>query len=224
MTAEDFTPTLHTITVTDDPADWERAGFTPIDGGGHTWVDLGGIAITFDPTASSPISWSFTGLDDPTVDNVDGIAVTTGQPGLAPSNTEHEPSNANGVFHLDHAVMMSPSLPRTVPALEAAGFEVRRRRDIPKGRQQVFLWAGATIIELVGPVEAAADMEVEEHPSQLWGLAMSTRDLDQAAADLGEDLGAIKDAVQAGRNIATIRTSELGITPTIALMTPHDPS
>lgn len=228
MTTEDPTPrsgpNLHTITVTDDPGDWERAGFTPIDDGSHTWVDLGGVAVSFDAAASSPISWGFTGLSDPTTDNVDGIAVTPGRPGLAPTDTEHEPSNSNGVFHLDHAVMMSPSLPRTVPALEAAGFEVRRRRDIPQGRQQVFLWAGATIIELVGPVDAADDLGVDEHPSQLWGLAMSTRHLDQAAANLGDGLGTIKDAVQAGRNIATIRTRELGITPTIALMTPHNPS
>ncbi len=213
--------------MTDDPADWERAGFALATDDGQRWVDLGGVAVTFDADAASPIAWSFDGLTPTTGDSddshIDGVATAAGRPNLASSDAERQPSNPNGVFHLDHAVMMSPSLPRTVPALEAAGFEVRRRRDIPRGQQQVFLWAGATIIELVGPVEAADDLDVGDHPSKLWGLAMSTDDIDAAATTLGDNLGMIKDAVQPGRRIATVRTRELGITPTIAFMTPHNP-
>ena len=38
---------------------------------------------------------------------------------------------------------------------------------------------------------------------------------------LGERIGTPRDAVQEGRQIATIRTKELGISVPIALMTPH---
>ena len=37
----------------------------------------------------------------------------------------------------------------------------------------------------------------------------------------GEGLGTVKDAVQPGRRIATVRTKELGISVPIALMSPH---
>lgn len=211
-------PALHTITVTDEPAAWEAAGFRIVDGR----VSLGGVNIAFDAGAPQSISWTFDqlgGLSETDQSNdaaveLDGIATFVG-----PAPAGAEPDNPNGVFHLDHAVMLSPSLPRTVPRLETAGFEVRRRRDIGHGREQVFLWAGPTIIELVGPVEAPD--EGLDAPSQLWGLAMSTTDLHDAASKLGDNLGAIKDAVQQGRDIATVRTGELGISPTIALMTPH---
>lgn len=203
------------MTVTDDPDAWRQAGFTLLDTP-EPLVDLGGIFVAFDAEAPSPISWTFDGLSSDS-DDLDGIA-TMQRPNPYDAS---EVSNSNGVVHLDHVVMMSPSLPRTVPTLEAAGFEVRRRRDIPQGRQQVFLWAGLSIIELVGVLDADENLSVEEHPSSLWGLAMSTSDIDTAAETLGDLVGGIKDAVQTGRRIATVRTSELGITPTIALLTPH---
>ncbi len=222
-------PVLHTVTVTDAPESWERAGFTLVDDdqrpGAGPFVDLGGIAVAFAGNggdAVPPIAWTFDGLAT-SDDHLDGIA-TSHAATTTPFHTAPEgPTNPNGVYHLDHAVMISPSLGRTVPTLEAAGFEVRRRRDIPQGRQQVFLWAGPTIIELVGPVEADEHMSVDDHPSTLWGLAMSTNDIDRAAVTLGDRLGAVKDAVQPGRRIATVRTGDLGITPTIALLTPHQP-
>ncbi len=221
-------PVLHTVTVRDDPAGWEQAGFTLLNdadasGAATQRVDLGGISVVFDADATAPISWTFDGItggNDGLVNGaLDGIPTTAAANPVDDEQTEA--TNPNGVYHLDHAVMISPSLARTVPALEAAGFEVRRRRDIPQGRQQVFLWAGPTIIELVGPVDADEHLSVDEQPSSLWGLAMSTRDIDHAADTLGEAMGRAKEAVQPGRRIATVRTKDLGITPTIALLTPH---
>jgi len=54
-------------------------------------------------------------------------------------------------------------------------------------------------------------------------LALECDDLDLAAHRLGEALGTVKDAVQPGRRIATVRTKELGISVPIALMSPHHP-
>ena len=82
--------------------------------------------------------------------------------------------------------------------------------------QQRFFRMGEAILELVGPPQRAGD-----GPCRIWGYALVTDDIDASAAHLGDRCSPPKPAVQPGRRIATIRTRELGIGPTIALMTPH---
>ena len=55
-------------------------------------------------------------------------------------------------------------------------------------------------------------------PARLWGISFAVRDLDATAAALGDLLGSVRDAVQAGRRIATLRR-EAGLGPAIAFMT-----
>ncbi len=55
---------------------------------------------------------------------------------------------------------------------------------------------------------------------RFWGLTLVVSDLDAAAARLGSRLGAVKDAVQPGRRIATVRR-EAGLSVPLALMTPR---
>jgi hypothetical protein len=69
------------------------------------------------------------------------------------------------------------------------------------------------IIELVGPAEATDD-----GPARFFGIACTVRDLDACAALLGDALGQIKDAVQPGRRIATLRHKDLGLRVAIAFM------
>ncbi len=92
----------------------------------------------------------------------------------------------------------------------------RGRRTDGEPRRQAFFWLGDVILELVG----RDDLE-RPGPARFWGLAMSCNDLDAAAALLGRYLDAPKAAVQAGRTIATLQTSELGISVPIALMSPQ---
>src|SRR3546814_14218381 len=75
---------------------------------------------------------------------------------------------------------------------------------------------GEVTLELVGPPRATGD-----DPCRIWGYALVTDDIDASAAWLGDRCTPPKPAVQPGRRIATVRTRELGIGPTIALMTPH---
>ena len=57
-------------------------------------------------------------------------------------------------------------------------------------------------------------------PAWFWGLVINVEDLDAAAVRIGPDgLGAVSDAVQPGRRIATVR-AELGLGVPVALMTP----
>jgi hypothetical protein len=100
------------------------------------------------------------------------------------------------------------------------GLECRRTRDVPeRDLRQRFFWAGDVIIEVVGPIEPGDD-----GPSAIWGLALVSDDLDESKAVLGDRLGDPRAAIQKGRRIAAIRTPELGISITLALMTPHVPA
>ena len=210
-------PLLRRLLIGDPPAAWAEAGFAV---GPEGQTTLGTVAIRFvDGAGDGIVGWELadtdtdTGLDTLPRD-IDGIATT--------STTDQAPepaSHPNGVSRLDHVVVMTPDLPRTIRALEGAGFEQRRTRDVPGTdpvRRQVFLWAGEAILEVVGTVEPTGD-----GPSRLWGLALTTDDLDGAAELLGSKITDPKDAVQAGRRIATIDTRTLGIGPGLALMTPH---
>jgi hypothetical protein len=117
----------------------------------------------------------------------------------------------NGATRIDHLVFMTPDLPRTTGALVGLGLDVRRERDAG-AFQQVFFRLGEVILELVGPVEAGPG------PSSLWGLTFAVDDLDATAAFLGDRVGRVKDAVQPGRRITTLRGKEIGIGPAIAFM------
>jgi hypothetical protein len=103
-----------------------------------------------------------------------------------------------------------------VAALEGTGLEARRVRDAGKFRQ-VFFRLGDPVLEVVGPPEPSGD-----GPARFFGLALTVADLDATAAALGEDLGEVKDAVQPGRRIATLRRSA-GCTTSLAFMSPPPP-
>ncbi|MGI9595221.1 MAG: hypothetical protein ACR2QK_03620, partial [Acidimicrobiales bacterium] len=115
-----------------------------------------------------------------------------------------------------------PDLERTTSSLRSFGFTPQRTREVPgsdPARRQMFIWAGETILEVVGPTEASG-----RAPAAVWGLALTTTDMDRAAATLGAHLSRPKPAVQPGRQIATVDTRGLGISPALALMTPHIPT
>ena len=71
---------------------------------------------------------------------------------------------------------------------------------------------------LVEVVEAAnAD---DDAPARFWGITAVVTDIDHAANLLGDKLGRVKDAVQPGRRIATVRPEASGGLP-LALITPR---
>jgi acetyl-CoA acetyltransferase len=100
-------------------------------------------------------------------------------------------------------------------ALDDAGLELRRTREAGGGLRQGFVWVGDTILELI---EAPDDDQAA--PAAFWGLVVVVEDIDRPAAIAGDALGQVRDAVQPGRRIATVRESA-GIGLPLALMTPH---
>ncbi len=203
-------PRVVAITVADDPAAWVRGGFTVDDG----IAQVGSIALRLvgrDQDSSGIRAWAWNGLDE--AGPIDGLATE-----VAPLGTAVPGAHPNGVTILDHVVVVTPNLERTVPAFEARGLEVRRVRHTDQygpAFRQVFFRGGETIIELIGPDEPR---EGDERGAHFYGLAFTVGDLDATAARLGDGLGRIKDAVQPGRRIATLRHEQLDISVPVAMM------
>ena len=123
------------------------------------------------------------------------------------------PGDPAGWLHVDHVVAFTPDLDATVEALVAAGLDHRRTRDAGGGLRQAFFLVRPTLLELGGPVP-------DREAPGFWGLTLVVDDLDATAARLGDLLGTVKDAVQPGRRIATVRR-EAGLGLPVAVMTPR---
>jgi catechol 2,3-dioxygenase-like lactoylglutathione lyase family enzyme len=128
----------------------------------------------------------------------------------------------NGVESIDHVVVMTPDLDRTAELLRGAGFDFRRLREgaTPGGSvRQAFFRMGEVILEVVQAPEGTKLAADPAGPARLWGISFLVPDLVATAAALGDLLGTPRDAVQAGRRIATLRR-EAGLGPAVAFMTP----
>ncbi|MEA2429000.1 MAG: hypothetical protein QOF37_2628 [Thermoleophilaceae bacterium] len=193
-------PEVDEILLADPPLAWEQLGFTVLDG----VVPLGGVRIRLGVPGEGIVGWTLRGdLHD---HDLDGLPTSTSDAG-PPEPVEH-PIAAAAV---DHVVALTPDFDRTVGRLRAAGLDYRATRDAGNGHRQAFFVVGPCLLELGGP----SDGDV-----RFWGLTLVVDDLDAAAARLGDRLGAVKEAVQPGRRIATLRR-EAGLGVPLALMTPR---
>jgi hypothetical protein len=201
---------LTELVVGDEADAWERAGFAVDDGA--TWI--GGVRIRL-AGGSGGRGVRSAGVDVPELTSIDGLDAHHTARLAAPADLLHP----NGVTGFDHVVVTSPDLDRTVGSLAAVGLELRRVREVgtpERPRRQMFFWFGEPILELVGPAEPRGD-----GPSRIFGLACTVGDLDATAAHLGDACGRVKDAVQPGRRIATLRHEPLGMSVPVAFMSAH---
>ena len=198
-----------------DPADaWVQAGFS-VDSDAICRVGGVRIRLAGRGRGTGIVGWSLRGLpSDGSLDDLDGIP-TTRSDTVAAMPAGH----ANGVLAIDHVVLLSPDLRRTVETLTAIGIESRRERDHQldgRSMRQIFFRAGEVIIEVVGSPEIAS-----EGPSTLWGITYVVADIDATAAYFGDRTAPVKDAVQPGRRITTLRHRELGISVRSAMISAH---
>ncbi len=207
-----------------DPADaWTQAGFS-VDSDAVCRVggvrirlvgrDTGAAPAATSDTGTGIVGWSLRGLpSDNVIGDVDGVP-TKRSDAVAITPAEH----ANGVTAIDHVVLLSPDLGRTVESLAAIGAAPRRERDAEIGGRpirQIFFRLGEVIVEVVGSPETAG-----EGPSTLWGLTYVVADIDATAAYFGDRTTRVKDAVQPGRRITTLRHHELGMSVRTAMISP----
>jgi hypothetical protein len=207
--------TIDEILVGDPPEAWEAAGFH-VDPDGTCRIGTVRVRLVGRDSGKRILGWSLRGVPEGALDggSLGGLPTTASKADPA-DPAEHE----IGATHIDHIVLISPDLFRTAGAIEAIGVEQRGQRDTDTygaPMRQVFFRMGEVIVELIGSPDAAG-----EGDPGFFGLAITVRDLDAQAARLGEHLGSIKDAVQEGRRIATLRHRELGMSVATALMTPE---
>ena len=174
--------TLASVTVGDAPEVWSALGFA-LHGDN---VRVGGIELCLG-AASGPGVSRVTAVGEGE-DAIDGLAF-----GWTPYGAPPGDRHPNGVVALDHVVVATDDLERTTDALQAAGFELRRVRERAR---QAFLLAGPCVLEVTESADTAA--------TAFWGLAFAA-DLDALALRAGDLVGDVRDAVQPGRRIATLR-------------------
>jgi hypothetical protein len=192
---------------------WAAAGFAVVDG----TVAIGAVRIAIGVGHRGVAAWTLAGIPD--TDEVDGLPTRVVSDGAVSerAGTGVLPVHPNGATLIDHLVIFSPDDERTIGALVALGFDVRRVRDDARpGLRQTFLRAGEVILELVARADAAPPAEPQ--PAQFFGIACTVSDIDACASLLGDALGGIKDAVQAGRRIATLHGRAIGLDVPIAFM------
>lgn len=209
--------TLDELTVADEPAAWRECGF---EVAGEECA-VGEVPLRFEAAegARGIAGWVLRGVES---SDLDGLPTTVSER-PAPQEPQEVARHPNGVTALDHLVAISPDLDRTVRALEAAGLDLRRIREEPTpvgAPRQAFFRLGATILEVVQEPAEATARAGGDRPAFFWGLAFVAPDLEKTVAYLGEDrVSEIRDAVQPGRRIATLRR-EAGFSLPVALMTP----
>jgi hypothetical protein len=215
-------PTIDQITLADAPESWSALGFTVVDGRcriGQVELVLAGDQSQ-SRSGSGVLSWSLRDVADAASSpegELDGLPTTVSK--RAPA--DRAPEHPNGVLAIDHVVAVSPAFDRSVAAMQAAGLDLRRVREEPTpagAPRQAFFRLGSEILELVEePAEALARNGGHDRPVRFWGLALRVQDIDRTAAALAPHVGEVRDAVQPGRRIATVRRSA-GLAAPLALM------
>jgi hypothetical protein len=183
-----------------DPGRWTEAGFEASGEG----MRVGEVLLAFGP-GEGVLGWRLAGFEG----EVDGLPVASPSE-IGSAGGPH----TNGVTRVDHLVVFTPDLERTTLALEEIGVERRRVRDVEADGsplRQGFFRLGEVILEVV------EHADVEPGPARFWGITFAVADLDAAAELLGARLGSIRDAVQPGRRIATVRR-EAGLGLPVALI------
>jgi hypothetical protein len=198
---------LKELVVGDDPGVWKEIGFT-VEG---DRCRVGHVDIVFDPSVGKGIrKWTLVGDGD---GDLDGVPTTWSDHGI-----EATGAHPNGIFEIDHVVLTTPDVQRTVGVLEGVGIMAKRQRETGTygaPMLQTFFRVGQPILELIGPKEPMGDT-----PARFFGLAFTSEDLELTGKVIGDALHPSKDAVQSGRRIATLDKSA-GSTIGIAIMSPH---
>lgn len=213
-------PLLVELTVADSPVSWMAAGFRVE----ANRVQIGSVTLHLIGSEHDPaggiVAWSVHGLT-PTKGHIDGLPTVVASE-VPPTDTD-PPHHPNGAYKIDHVVVLTSDLERTVRAFEHAGLDLRRIREANSGIstvRQAFFRLGPTIVEVVSGYGAAPTHD-QDGPAIWFGLVVDVADLDELALVLGDGLSRIRPAVQAGRRIATLRQIDFGFGTALAAMDSH---
>jgi hypothetical protein len=195
-------PQLRALELGDPPERWEALGFG-VSGGS---CRLGGVRLLLGCPGEGITGWTLCGIAAGTRE-IDGLRTNAADepPLLAAA------AHPNGAIAIDHVVVTTANFDRTAAALGATGMALRRVAERRDGLRMGFRRLGPAILELVETKGTPAGR------ARFWGLVAVVEDLGALADRLGERLGSIRDAVQPGRRIATLRQSA-GLGEAVAFM------
>jgi hypothetical protein len=200
---------LAALQIADPPEAWRALGFTVHADG---VIVLGGVELWLDAAGRGITGWTLRRIS--LHHDVDGLP--TGVTTDPPPRARPHPPHPNGAIGLDHVVVTTPDFARTAAALAEAGIPLRRVRDSGSLRQG-FRRLGPAILEIVEAPTMPAG------PARFWGLVVIVADLVALRARLAPHVGEIRDAVQPGRQIATLDAAA-GLSPRIAFMDAEQPA
>jgi catechol 2,3-dioxygenase-like lactoylglutathione lyase family enzyme len=206
---------LAELVISAEPRAWRHAGFA-VDDEGVSQVGL--VRLRFDPAVADGglRSWALAAAPDVGMTDVDGLPTGHGAPPSMPAPPGDHPIGASVI---DHVVVATPDLARTVAAIETGlGLPLLRTRDVGSAgasMRQAFFRMGEVVLEVVGGPEP----DPGGGPARFYGIAITVEDLDTAVERAGDRIGRAKPAVQRGRSIATFsKDAALGVP--VALMSP----
>ncbi|HST40493.1 MAG TPA: VOC family protein [Conexibacter sp.] len=228
--------TIEQLTIADAPESWAALGFV-VDGD-RCRIGAVELHLAGREAGRGLVGWTLRGLPrdgdaTPAFAGRASVAPAPALDGLPTTRAETSsgetidppapaPPHPNGITRIDHVVAVAPNLDRTVTALQAAGLDLRRIREQPTpagAPRQAFFRLGAEILEAIQePAEVSARAGGRDRPAFFWGIALRSDDLDATVARLGANVSEIRDAVQPGRRIASLRR-EAGLALPVALMT-----
>lgn len=209
---------MHAVVLGDEAGAWERLGFAV---GPRGDVVVGGVTLRCLGGGGGARGWVLGGDSGP--GEVDGIP-TEWAP--TPSADAAAAPHPNGASSVDHVVVLTASVDRTVTALQAVDGDLRRRAEPPAVPvEMAFVRLGGVVVEVAGRAAAAAPTELAapaaaESRARIWGLGFVVPDVDALAVRLGDAVGEPRDAVQPGRRIVTARPAA-GLETAVAFLTPR---
>jgi hypothetical protein len=199
-------PELAELAVDDPPERWQALGFD-VDENGN--LDIGGVRVRLGGEGGGITSWSLVRVN--AMGSIDGLPTPVPRV-LRPPPFKTHPNGATGI---DHVVVFSSDLDRTATALARAGVDLKRVQESPRGRMG-FRRIGPAILEVV------QRDDLGDEDTRFWGLAVVVISLEELQDRLGDLLGPIRPATQAGRRIVTL-SADAGVSPALAFMSPEPP-
>jgi len=205
---------LMEINLSEDASHWKRIGFEIITENSTQSILIGKTKFYFKKieAVEGITSVHVEGIKQ----NVDSLRFETRTTSTSEIETSFHP---NRIERIDHLVVTTPDSDKTTKALLEAGITlsgIRTFGNSPNQTRQSFFWLGDVILELVGPHQVA-----KSGSPLFWGLALVSSDIKETVNYLGDLCTPLKDAIQPGRQITTVKTRDLSIGVSIAIMSPH---
>ena len=201
-------PTIAELVVGASPDHWRAAGFA-VDADDR--VVIGTVTLRLDPDGDQGIaSWS---LRAPVPSEIDGLATTASPRSDFPDPVVHP----NHVVAIDHLVVLTPDLDRTIDALAEQGLELRRVREGPAGdgrevKQAFFRMVDAQLLR-----DAPSIVDVTDRTAAAVAFATPQlhRDADDVVTGLEQQRGRHRgvDAARHGDEHLHRATSAAGRSP-----------